>query len=324
MVSYMMQTWLIADKPASFWFPEQASTFAEEVDVFYNYILWICIAFFVPIVAGMVYFVWKFRERPGYKGSPEALHNNALEIAWTVIPTLIVVWIFVRGVYGYIDMMSPPTDTYDIQVTANQWNWVFKYPNGAISNDLNVPIGENVKLIMRSEDVIHSLFVPAFRAKTDIVPGRLNIMWFRAIKEGSFDLYCTEYCGTKHSQMQALVVVQPREKFDAWLAKASKPPEDPVEWGQWLYERQGCKGCHSVDGTIVVGPSFKGSFGTSMDMSDGSKVQMDEVYIRNSILNPQSQARASFVAKINQMNSYANKLKEDEISALTAFIKSLK
>jgi cytochrome c oxidase subunit 2 len=124
--------------------------------------------------------------------------------------------------------------------------------------------------------------------------------------------------------MQALVVVQPREKFDAWLAKASKPPEDPVEWGQWLYERQGCKGCHSVDGTIVVGPSFKGSFGTSMDMSDGSKVQMDEVYIRNSILNPQSQARASFVAKINQMNSYANKLKEDEISALTAFIKSLK
>jgi cytochrome c oxidase subunit 2 len=324
MDSFMTQPWLLADEPASFWFPEQASTFAPEVDFFFHAVLWICIVFFALIVAGMIYFVWKYRQRPGYQGSPEAVHNNALEITWTVIPTLIVVWIFVRGVYGYLDMMSPPTETYDIEVKAIRWNWTFKYPNGAISTDLHVPINKPVKLIMRSEDVIHSLFVPAFRAKTDIVPGRLNIMWFQAIKEGSFDLYCTEYCGTKHSLMQALVVVESQEKFDAWLAEASKPPTDPIEWGKWIYERQGCKGCHSLDGSIVVGPSFKGSFGTSMDMSDGQKVTMDEQYIRNSILNPQSQARANFVAKINQMNSYAGKLKEEEISALTAFIKSLK
>lgn len=320
----MIQPWLLADEPASFWFPEQASTFASEVDWFFHAILWICIVFFVLIVAGMVYFVWKFRQRPGYQGSPEALHNNALEITWTVIPTLIAVWIFVRGVYGYLDMMSPPTETYDIEVEASQWNWSFKYPNGALSNDLHVPINKPVKLIMRSKDVIHSLYIPAFRCKTDIVPGRLNIMWFQAIKEGSFDLYCTEYCGTKHSVMQAMTVVESQEKFDAWLAEASKPPEDPIEWGKWLYERQGCKGCHSIDGTLVVGPSFKGSFGTSMDMTDGQKVTMDEQYIRNSILNPQSQARVNFAAKINQMNSYAGKLKEEEISALTAFIKSLK
>lgn len=324
MDGYMIQPWLLADEPASFWFPEQASTFAPEVDFFFHAVLWICIVFFTLIVAGMIYFVWKFRQRPGYQGSPEALHNNTLEITWTVIPTLIVVWIFVRGVYGYLDMMSPPTETYDIEVKATQWNWSFKYPNGALSNDLHIPINKPIKLIMRSEDVIHSLFIPAFRCKTDIVPGRLNTMWFQAIKEGSFDLYCTEYCGTKHSLMQAMTVVQSQEQFDAWLAEASKPPEDPIEWGKWLYERQGCKGCHSIDGSLVVGPSFKGSFGTSMDMSDGQKVTMDEQYIRNSILNPQSQARVNFAAKINQMNSYAGKLKEEEISALTAFIKSLK
>jgi len=284
----------------------------------------ISVFFFVLIVAGMIYFVWKFRKRPGYEGSPEAIHNNVLEVTWTVIPTLIAIWLFVRGVYGYSPMMSPPTETYDIQVTAIRWNWSFTYPNGAKTTELHIPIDKPVKLIMRSEDVIHSLYVPAFRAKTDIVPGRLNIMWFQGTKEGKYDLYCTEYCGTRHSLMQTHVHVEPQEKFDAWLAEASKPPTDPIEWGKWLYERQGCKGCHSVDGSIVVGPSFKGSFGTSMQMSNGESVNMDEQYIRNSILNPQSQARANFAAKINQMNSYAGKLKEEEIAALTAFIKSLK
>ena len=321
----MTQSWvLFADEPASFWFPEQASTFASEVDWFFDVVLWICIVFFALIVGGMIYFVWKYRQRPGYQGSPEAVHNNLLEVTWTVIPTLIVVWIFVRGVYGYLDMMSPPTETYDISVKATQWNWAFTYPNGAISNDLHVPINKPVKLIMRSEDVIHSLFVPAFRAKTDIVPGRVNTMWFEAIKEGSYDLYCTEYCGRSHSVMHAMVVVESQEKFDAWLAEASKPPTDPIEWGKWIYERQGCKGCHSFNGTIVVGPSFQGSFGTSMQMADGQTVVMDEQYIRDSILNPQNKARANFAAKIKQMNSYAGKLKEEEIEALTAFIKSLK
>jgi cytochrome c oxidase subunit 2 len=319
------QPWmLLGDEAASFWFPEKASTFAGEVDFVYDAILYISLFFFALIVIGMVYFVWKYRQRPGYEGSPEALHNNVLEVTWTVIPTLIVVWIFWRGVVGYIDMMTPPADTYDIQVKAIRWNWSFTYPNGAISPDLHIPINTPVKLIMRSDDVIHSLYVPAFRAKTDVVPGRLNIMWFEGIKEGIYDLYCTEYCGTKHSVMQTLVHVEPQAKFDAWLAEASKPPTDPVEWGKWLYERQGCKGCHSMDGSLVVGPSFKGSFGTSLQMSSGETVTMDENYIRTSILNPQKQARTNFANKINQMNSYQGKLKEEEIGALTAFIKSLK
>jgi cytochrome c oxidase subunit II len=315
---------LLADKPATWWFPEQASTFAKEVDDFYMLIYYICLLFFIPIVVGMVLFVYWYRRRPGYEGSSLAWHNNLLEVTWTVVPTLIVVWIFVRGTEGYLDMMRPPADTIDINVTARKWAWTFQYPNGAISEQLHVPINKAVRLRMRSDDVLHSLFIPAFRCKTDVVPGRVQTMWFKAIKEGEFDIYCAEYCGEKHSNMLSNVFVHDQAAYDKWLLEANKPPTDPVKHGVWLYNRVGCKGCHSLEeGKVVVGPSFSKSYGGEVQLAGGGTVKMDENYIRESILEPQRKKRSGF-ERASQMQSFQGKLKEEQITALIALIQALK
>lgn len=319
---------LLADVNKTFWFPEQASTFAREVDWLYDAILYISLFFFIIIVAVMVLFVIWYRKRPGYQGSSLALHNNALEITWTVIPSIIAVWIFARGASGYLDMMQPPPDTLDINVTARQWTWTFQYPNGAISDQLHIPNQRAVKLVMRSDDVLHALFVPAFRCKTDIVPGRVNIMWFEAIKEGTYDLFCAEYCGEKHSEMLAKVTVHGTggggQSYEQWVTEAAKPPTEPAAWGKWLYDRVGCKGCHSLEkDKIAVGPSLAYSFGSKQKMVSGEEATVDEQYIRESILNPQAKKRAGF-ERASLMPTFQGKLKEDEISALTTFIKSIK
>lgn len=314
---------IIADvNPDSFWFPPKASTFAEETDALFMLILWISIVFFVLVVAALVIFALKFRRRPGYKGNSEALHNNALEITWTVLPTLLVCWIFARGVYGYLDMMRPPADTLDINVTARKWDWSFQYPNGAISDQLHIPIDQPVRLRMRSEDVLHAFYVPAFRAKTDIVPGRVNVLWFEAILEGKYDLFCAEYCGDQHSEMikRHGVVVHKAEEYEAWVAEAAKPPVHPVAHGFWLYERYGCKSCHStVEGVKVVGPWFANSYGKKFKNSKGQELDFDEQYVRESLLNPQAQMRETYETA-SQMPSFQGKLKEDEITAITAFL----
>ncbi len=315
---------LLADENASFWFPAKASTFAEEVDSLYMYIMWISIFFFVLIVAAMVVFAYKYRRRPGYEGDSHALHNNALEIFWTVVPTMIVVWIFAKGVDGYLDMMRAPAETIDVDVTARKWNWTFKYPNGAISPELHVPINKASRMRMRSEDALHSLYIPAFRCKTDLVPGRVTYMWFEPILEGTYDLFCAEYCGDEHSNMITKVVVHNDEDYEKWLAEAAKPPTNPVAHGKWLYERVGCKACHSNEpDKRIVGPSFAGTYGTEQKMSNGDSVKVDENYIRESILEPQKRLRDTF-QNASLMPSYQGKLKDEEIAALTRYIEALK
>lgn len=318
---------LLADQNETFWFPPKASTFAEETDVFFMYIMYISIFFFVLVVGIMVLFAMKYRRRPGYKGDSSAIHNNALEITWTVIPTLIVIWIFARGVYGYMDMMTPPSgDTIDINVTARKWDWSFQYPNGAISDKLHVPVNQAVRLRMRSVDVLHAFYVPAFRAKSDVVPGRVTTMWFEPIKLGTYDLFCAEYCGDQHSEMikKQGVFVHTQEEYEAWLAEAAKPPTHPVAHGYWLYERRGCKSCHSVErDKKIVGPSFALSYGKDVPLSTGESVAFDENYVRESILNPQAKYRSGYEGA-SQMPSFQGQLTEEELMSLTAFLQAMK
>ncbi|MCA9192964.1 MAG: cytochrome c oxidase subunit II [Planctomycetales bacterium] len=315
--------YLLADKPETFFFPPKASTFAAENDFFYMALFYIALFFFLLIVVGMIVFVIKYRQRPGYEGDPRPLHNNALEITWTVIPTLIVCWIFARGVYGYMEMMRAPAETIDINVEARKWNWLFEYPNGARDPVLHIPNDKAIRLRMRSVDVLHCLYVPAFRCKTDVVPGRVTQLWFQPIREGTFDIFCAEYCGDQHSEMLTKVVVHSQEDYEAWLAEAVKPPIAPVAHGQWLYERMGCKSCHSLEpNKVVVGPSFNGSYGKSFRDSKGQDVSFDANYVRESVLAPQAVMRPEFV-KASQMPSFQGKLKENEITAITAFLQAL-
>ncbi len=314
----------LADQNATFWFPEQASSFASRIDFLYDAILWISIVFFIPIVVAMVYFMVKFRARPGYKGSPEALHNTPLEITWTVVPTFIVVWIFWEGAIGYLEMMRIPDDAISVNVNARKWIWGFKYANGGESDVLHLPVNTNIKIVMQSNDVLHSFFIPAFRAKRDVVPGRYTYMWFRPTKEGTYDLFCTEYCGDNHSTMKTKVIVESSEKFTSFLAQAVKEPEDIVERGKWLYERKACKGCHYAgeQGATGPGPSYNGSWGKTVPLAVGGEVKFDENYVTESILNPQAKARKGF-ENAAAMPSYKGQLKDDQIEAIIAFMKSL-
>jgi cytochrome c oxidase subunit 2 len=313
-----------ADVNKTFFFPESASTFAPQIDTLYNVIMWISILFFIPIVLAMIYCMVKFRERPGYRGSTEALHNTVLEVTWSVVPTFIVVWIFWEGAVGYLNMTRLPQDTEDVKVTAKKWAWSFKYKNGAESDKLYVELGRDTKLIMRSDDVLHSFYVPAFRAKRDVVPGRYTYMWFQPTVEGIFDLFCTEYCGDNHSAMITKAVVLNKAEYDKMLTELAKEPEDIVERGKWLYERKACKGCHYAgkEGAPGPGPTYNGSWGKSVPLAAGGEATFDENYVSESILNPIAKARKGYETAA-PMPSYKGQLKEDQIEAITAFIKSL-
>jgi cytochrome c oxidase subunit II len=193
---------------AGFWLPRQGSTGAARVDSLFHAITWISICFFALIVSLLAVFLWKYRSRPGHTSQPSPTHNTPLEITWTVLPVLIVVWIFWEGFTGFIDLATPPDNAYEVQVLGQKWNWTFTYPNGVVSPDLHVPVDTDVRLVMTSQDVIHSLYVPDFRIKRDVVPGRYEKAWFHATDTGDYQLYCAEYCGTQHSSMLAKVVVQ--------------------------------------------------------------------------------------------------------------------
>jgi cytochrome c oxidase subunit 2 len=187
-----------------------------------------------------------------------------------------------------------------------------------------LPVDRDIKMIMRSDDVLHSFYIPAFRVKRDVVPGRYNYMWFHTTKEGLYDLFCTEYCGDNHSQMNAKVKVVSQEEYKKALEKAIQEPEDPLERGRLLYKRQGCSTCHNAgaEGASGPGPSYNGSWGKPVQLESGTEVAFDENYVRESILNPQAKARKGY-GKASPMNSYAGKLKDDQIDALITFIKSL-
>ncbi len=318
----------------SLFFQVPNSTFAPTVDGLYYFIFWVSVFFLTLIASLMVIFVVKYRRVEGVEPPKSPGHNTALELGWSILPAFIVLIIFGWGFAGYVDMRSPPDEAYEINVTASMWQWNFRYPTGAVTGELHVPANKPVKLIMQSKDVIHSLFVPAFRIKQDVVPGRYTGVWFEALEEGTFDLLCAEYCGQQHSDMITKVFVHNNDpsktdlsdnpNFDTWLADASDPIKDnePLhEGGKRITEMLGCVNCHSSDGSKKVGPTFKGSFGTTRNLQDGKTVTVDENYIRQSILDPNSQVAQGFDPK---MPSFKGTMKDEWIDAVIAYLKHLK
>lgn len=325
---------LAAESPASFWLPPSCSTAAEGVDWLFYFLLYVSAFFFVLIVTLMVVFVVRFRRRPGVDPGPSPSHNNALELFWTAIPVVIVVFIFYTGFVSYLDMRTSPRNAYEVQVVAKKWSWEFVYKNGVRHNELHVPVGEPVRLVMQSQDVIHSLFVPNFRIKADLVPGRYTSTWFQATAPGEHGLYCAEYCGAApeplasgqwpgHFAMTSKVVVHEPGGFEAWLENEANVVKrlPPVEAGKYLYERRGCYQCHSIDGSRGTGPSFKGLWGEEQRFTNASPQVVDEQYVRESILDPRAKIVEGFQPI---MPSYQGSLKDDEIGAIIEFIKSLK
>ena len=229
--------------------------------------------------------------------------------------------IFLWGFDGYVDMRQAPTDAIEIKATAQKWKWQFTYQNGETSPWLHVPVGEDVRILIEAKDVLHSLSIPAFRTKMDAVPGRYTDLWFRATKTGKYPIFCTEYCGTQHSEMLSEVTVDKSHgEWADWVDSLAKALP-PLEEGKKVYETRGCKTCHSIDGTPKVGPTWKGLFGSQRTFADGSTGTADENYIKQSILEPNSQIVQGFAPA---MPTYQGQLKDRHINGVIAYIKSLK
>jgi len=321
-LTHFVSAALLGQTGGSFWLPPPDSSTAAAVDRVFYLILTVCAVFFLGVVATTVLFVVRYRRRPGHEAQKTITHHNLLEITWSVIPLIIVSVIFYEGFAAYMKMQTAPQNCYEILVKARKWDWFFTYPNGHTDSDLHVPVDEPIKLIITSEDVIHSLSIPAFRVKMDCVPGRYTYAWFRGNKAGTYDLYCTEYCGDSHYDMQANVVVHKPGEFEKWLEDAAnffkKLP--PAEAGEYLFGRR-CNQCHSNDGTAKTGPTVKGIFGKNHKMRDGSSVEVDMDYIRESIIDPQTKIRDGYQPA---MPTFKGILNDDEITYLIEYIKTLK
>jgi cytochrome c oxidase subunit 2 len=314
---------LVAQPGGSFWLPPPGSSTAPWVDTAFYFVLYVSAFFFLLIVTLMTFFVVRYRRRPGMGPGDSPSHSTLLEITWSGIPLVLVIIMFGLGVSGYMDMRTPPRGAYEIRVFGQKWTWSFQYPNGYVDANLHVPVDEPVKLTMSSKDVIHSLYIPAFRLKQDLVPGRYTTTWFRATEPGEYDLECAEYCGTSHSDMLAKVIVHRPGEFETWLREAEKQLKNlpPAELGRQFYLRRGCAACHSSDGTRKVGPSFKGIYGETHEFENAPPAKVDDNYIRESILTPSAKIRKGYP---DQMTVYQGQLSDDQITALIEFIKSLK
>ncbi len=279
--------------------PESASTLSSEVDAIYFYISGVTVFFTLLISAVVIFFVIRYRRR------------NAFEI-----PRPIFAW----SAKVYFAESRPPKNAMEIYVVGKQWMWKFQHTTGQREiNELHVPVGQKVKLIMASEDVIHDVFVPAFRIKADVVPGKYTAEWFEATKPGRYHFFCAEYCGMNHSGMGGWVVVMEPTEFDNWLS-GNANQMSPAAAGQQMYESLGCVSCHGATGEGGRGPALLGVFGSQVILNNGSKVNADEIYIRESILNPQAKIVSGFGPI---MPAFQGQVNEEQLLQLVAYVKSL-
>ncbi len=300
-------------------FPEAASTMASRVDALYFFLLFVAGFFSILIAVLIVYYAIKYRRRnPDEVG--RVIHGGMLlEITWTVIPLIIVLVIFVWGASVFFAMASPPPETLNVYVVGKQWMWKFQHLDGQREiNELHVPLGRTVKLIMTSEDVIHDLFVPAFRVKADVIPGRYSQIWFQPTKAGRYHLFCAEYCGTRHSGMIGQVIVMDANEYQAWLSGGSSEGS-LASAGAKLFADLACNTCHRPDAQ-GRGPVLQGLFGKTVTLQSGETRVVDETYVRESILNPAAQITAGYQPI---MPTFQGLVSEEQLLQLVEYVKSL-
>ena len=300
--------------------PEQASNFAPHVDDLMLFISAICLFFAAGITIAIIIFFFKYhRKDPSAVGI--AVHEDSrLEALWMIVPLILAMGMFGWGAVVYVDFRRMPEDTLDIYVIGKQWMWKAQQPNGIKEiNELHVPVGRNVRLVLASEDVIHDFFVPAFRVKMDVVPGHYNTMWFRPTRPGRYQFFCSQYCGTNHAIMGGWVTVMEPSDYAAWLSGFSEANANPAVAGEKLFVEKACATCHVANGTGRA-PSLNGLYGAQVLLADGSTVTADDAYIRESILQPNAKIVAGYLPV---MPTFQGQLTEEQILALIAYTKSL-
>src|SRR4030043_107562 len=296
----------------------------EVVDRVFLYILVVTVFLLCLITFLMVYFVIRYQKRRNPQ--PVDVHENIwLEILWTIVPTLLVLTMFFYGLTGFNFLKRAPEGAMKVKVIARQWSWLFEYENGVKANELKVPVGKPINLLLTSQAVIHSFYMPAFKTKQDAVPGMVNHLWFKPTEVGTYDVLCAEYCGMQHSYMLTKVTVVPEEEFNQWFQKgieerAAKIPSRGIQ----LFQEKGCRACHSVDGTPLVGPTAKGLFGKTVTvLTEGKERQVmaDEAYLKKSLLEPNADLVKGFPPI---MPSQKGLITDEELEGIITYIKELK
>ena len=297
--------------------PVQASTLARNVDALYIFLLIVTGMMTLLVFSFLLYFAARYRHRPGVRAE-QIEGSTPLEITWSTIPFLIFMVIFAWGALVYFKERTPPADATEVYVVAKQWMWKLEHAEGQREiNELHVPVGRDVKLIMTSQDVIHSFYIPAFRVKQDVLPGRYTVEWFRATKPGVYHLFCAEYCGTQHSGMVGDIVVQEPAQYEAWMNGGSSGPLSAT--GEKIFAELGCATCHRSDAQ-GRGPNLQGVFGKPVQLEDGRTVTADENYLRECILDPGAKRVKGFQPI---MPTFQGLVTEEQVNALVAYIKSI-
>jgi cytochrome c oxidase subunit II len=305
------------------WFPfipESASTISDEVDALYFYISGVTVFFTLLISGVIVYFVIRYRRRNPYEIPRPIEGSFKLETLWSVVPLIIAMTFFVWGAKVYFAQYRPAQNAIEVYVVGKQWMWKFQHATGQREiNELHVPVGRKVKLIMATEDVIHDLFFPAFRIKTDVVPGKYTTEWFEATKPGKYHFFCAEYCGMNHSGMGGYIYVMEPTEYENWLS-GNANQASPAAAGRGFYESLGCVSCHGANGEGGRGPSLIGLYGSKVTLNNGQTLTADEGYLRESVLNPQAKIVTGFGPI---MPSFQGQIAEEQLLQVVAYVKSL-
>jgi cytochrome c oxidase subunit 2 len=300
-------------------FPPQASTSAHQVDALFFALILVSLFFIAVVFLPILFFCVKYRRGSSADRSNPSNGSNLVEVGWTTLPTLMGLAIFSWGAVDYFRIERRPSNALDVQVVGKQWMWKVQHAEGKREiNELHIPVNRTVALTLISQDVIHSFFVPAFRVKQDVIPGRYTSEWFKPTHTGEYRIFCSQYCGTEHAQMIGRVVVMQSRAYENWL-KAGEQTESIVRAGERLFHDRGCSGCHAANSKFHA-PLLQGLYRNPVPLADGSVVTADDQYLRDSILQPAKQISAGYD---NIMPSFSGHLTEDEIMELIAYVKAI-